>query len=254
MKKNYIFLVLFIVVSAMRCFPANDSLNPFTEKEILKLSSVIYELEKRDSIARASEPNGFDLKNSMNISDKSLLVDLNNDSIHYYTGRDVIRLSNYIFELERRDSIRKANDSIYNMIRTTSVVYSDTIRPNTLEYHMEEEEDIKNFESVIFFSFNSSSITPDSYKALDDIIKVLKTYINLTFVIEGYTDNAGSPSYNKVLSMRRAKAVKEYFVSKGIAASRVVSVVGFGGSKFMYNNDTEEGKAKNRNVIVRAYH
>jgi hypothetical protein len=109
MKRIFTLAIVIIVFQSVKCYALSDSLNPFTEKEILKLSNLIYELEKKDSIASANEPNGFGLKDKSTISDSSLLVDLNDDSIHEYTGLEVIKLSNYIFELEKRDSIRTVN-------------------------------------------------------------------------------------------------------------------------------------------------
>jgi outer membrane protein OmpA-like peptidoglycan-associated protein len=253
MKKFHstaIIALFFIAATTSNAFslkPVNDSLNPFTEKELLKLSKVIYALEKKDSLASLTEPNGFDLKSKLAISDKKLLVDLINDSIHYYSGKELIALSNYIFELEKKDSIRRVKDSL----RALKPIIDSTKK---VEFHMDEEKELRNFESAIFFTFNSSSLTPESYKALDDIVAILKTYINLNFIIEGYTDNSGSNSYNKVLSIRRAKVVREYFISKGIEEKRVISVVGMGGNSFLYPNDSEENKAKNRNVIIKAYH
>jgi hypothetical protein len=109
MKKTFTLIAIIVIFYSAKSYSLSDSLNPFTEKEILKLSNVIYELEKRDSAASADEPNGFGLKDATTISDAGLLIDLNNDSVHEYTGAEVIKLSNYIFELERRDSIKNAN-------------------------------------------------------------------------------------------------------------------------------------------------
>jgi hypothetical protein len=110
MKKSIFLLALFSSFYSFKCFSLSDSLYPLTDQELLKLSNLIYELEKKDSMASANEPNGFDLKSKESISDISLLVDLTNDSVHYYTGVELIKLSNYIFELERRDSIRQVKE------------------------------------------------------------------------------------------------------------------------------------------------
>ena len=65
--------------------------------------------------------------------------------------------------------------------------------------------------------------------------------------IEGHTDNVGSPEYNKGLSKRRAHAVMEYFVSKGIPQVRL-KAVGYGLTKPVASNATPDGRAKNRRV------
>ncbi|MCF8295834.1 MAG: OmpA family protein, partial [Bacteroidales bacterium] len=71
--------------------------------------------------------------------------------------------------------------------------------------------------------------------------------------IHGHTDNVGGDAFNKDLSERRAAAVKEYLISKGIASERM-SNQGFGMSRPVAANDTEEGRARNRRtefVIVK---
>ena len=69
-------------------------------------------------------------------------------------------------------------------------------------------------------------------------------------VIMGHTDSDSSEAYNLKLSERRANAVMDYIVSKGIAANRLTSK-GFGESDPIASNDTREGKAKNRRVELK---
>lgn len=240
--KNKFFLIVFTLSLSLSCFAqSSDSLNSFTDKEILKLSTIIYDLEKKDSIARVTEPLTFDTKDQTSVVDKSLLVDLNSDSIHFYTGQEAVKLSNYIYELEKRDSIRTAK----KLAEAAKIV----------EYQLEAEDELQYFESAVYFKFDSYVITNDSYKPLDDVVKILNTYKNLTFVIEGYCDIVGSKAYNKVLSLKRANSVKDYFVKKkGISEKRIVTVTGFGADKFAAPNNTAEGRAKNRRVIIKAVH
>jgi len=179
MMKKYLFISIYVICFSSKSFCVTDSLYPLTEKEILKLSSLIYELEKKDSLASANEPNGFLLKNRFVIKDSGLLVDIKYDSIHYYTGKEIIKISNYIYELEKREALRKVNDSL----KALRIVDLGVGIGKSVEFHLDEEKDIQNFESVVFFSFNSSSITSESYVALDEIIKILKTYINLIQIV-----------------------------------------------------------------------
>lgn len=109
MKKILTITTVIFAFCSVHAYSQSDSLYPYTDKELLKLSNLIYELEKNDSAATADEPNGFDMKDKYSINDPTLLVDLTDDSVHYYTGEELIKLSEYIFELERRDSIRQAN-------------------------------------------------------------------------------------------------------------------------------------------------
>ena len=97
------------------------------------------------------------------------------------------------------------------------------------------------------FDTDRADIKPVSFSILDNVVLILKKNPLLKLEIGGHTDNTGSKSYNKTLSENRAKAVKEYFVNKGIESSRL-SAKGFWSSKSASSNDTLEGRALNRRV------
>jgi OmpA-OmpF porin, OOP family len=97
----------------------------------------------------------------------------------------------------------------------------------------------------VFFATGSSKLLPKSYKALDEVVKLLKQDESLLIDVSGHTDNTGKEEKNQVLSENRATAVKDYLVSKGIAESRLASA-GYGSSKPVADNKTAAGKAKNR--------
>ena len=79
------------------------------------------------------------------------------------------------------------------------------------------------------------------------IFSILQKYPDLRFSVEGHTDNTGNTTQNQTLSESRAKAVCEKLKEMGISASRL-SAKGHGMSKPIDNNDTPEGRAKNRRV------
>ena len=68
-------------------------------------------------------------------------------------------------------------------------------------------------------------------------------------VVEGNTDSKGTDEYNQKLSERRAASVKDVLVKSGIEADRLTTV-GYGESRPVASNDTEEGRAKNRRVSI----
>ena len=72
---------------------------------------------------------------------------------------------------------------------------------------------------------------------------------NLTRVISGHTDSIGTDAYNQKLSERRAAAVKDYLVSKGIASSKITTI-GKGETQPVATNKTKEGRQKNRRVDI----
>ena len=100
---------------------------------------------------------------------------------------------------------------------------------------------------AIYYMSGKDIIQKVSYPKLDVVVKVLKADPALQISIEGHTDNTGKPETNLKLSAKRAQAVKNYFIKKGIAESRITAQ-GFGDSKPIAPNKTPQGRAKNRRV------
>jgi len=99
----------------------------------------------------------------------------------------------------------------------------------------------------VHFDFDVSIIKPEHYRFLDGVAEVFNMNPSLNVQVQGNTDNIGTEKYNMGLSLRRAKSVKAYLVNKGVAASRM-TIRGFGFSRPVATNDTEEGRALNRRV------
>ncbi len=99
----------------------------------------------------------------------------------------------------------------------------------------------------ITFDVNKATIKPQSMGTINEIFSILQKYPDLRFSVEGHTDNTGNTTQNQTLSESRAKAVCEKLKEMGISASRL-SAKGHGMSKPIDNNDTPEGRAKNRRV------
>jgi outer membrane protein OmpA-like peptidoglycan-associated protein/tetratricopeptide (TPR) repeat protein len=97
----------------------------------------------------------------------------------------------------------------------------------------------------ISFATNSSDLTSESEFILDNFMDFLKENPGIRTAIHGHTDNAGDDQWNMQLSQTRALSVYRYLISKGIDASRL-SHKGFGKTKPVADNGTEEGRAKNR--------
>ncbi|HXH19903.1 MAG TPA: OmpA family protein, partial [Chitinophagales bacterium] len=102
----------------------------------------------------------------------------------------------------------------------------------------------------IFFETNSASLKPESTAELEILLKFLRENPAVKIEIEGHTDNAGTPEYNKSLSEQRAKAVYDYLLGKGIEKSRL-SYKGYGETQPVASNDNEDGRAKNRRTEFR---
>jgi OOP family OmpA-OmpF porin len=100
----------------------------------------------------------------------------------------------------------------------------------------------------IQFDFNKATIKPESHGLLDELVSVIKENAFIKKIsIEGHTDSDGGDKYNMKLSDGRAKAVMAYFTEHGIDASRLTAK-GFGETKPIGDNKTDEGKEQNRRV------
>lgn len=101
------------------------------------------------------------------------------------------------------------------------------------------------------FAFDNANIDSRYEGDLANMIRVLNENPGITVRLDGHTDSVGPEAYNQGLSERRADAVREYLVGKGIDGNRV-STRGFGESKPAYSNDTEENRAANRRTEITA--
>lgn len=113
---------------------------------------------------------------------------------------------------------------------------------------MKKELDAKGHVALyINFDFDKADIKPDSRPIVEQIVKLLKNNPTLELTVEGHTDNAGTPAYNRRLSEARAKSVVAALTAEGIEASRL-KAAGYGQDKPIASNSTDEGRAKNRRV------
>jgi outer membrane protein OmpA-like peptidoglycan-associated protein len=108
------------------------------------------------------------------------------------------------------------------------------------------------FDSGILFDTNQSALRPASLTEIDKMAAVLQKYPDTNVLIEGHTDASGSDAINQPLSERRAQAVANETIAKGVAASRV-STHGYGSTQPVGDNATVEGKQANRRVEVAIY-
>ena len=112
-------------------------------------------------------------------------------------------------------------------------------------------ENLKIGEAVrldnVYFDQSSYILRTESYPQLDKLVKTLKVNPKLKIEISGHTDNVGDPRLNQFLSENRAKVISSYLTNKGIPETRMIWK-GYGQTKPVAANDTEENKAQNRRV------
>jgi outer membrane protein OmpA-like peptidoglycan-associated protein len=102
------------------------------------------------------------------------------------------------------------------------------------------------------FEFDKAVIRPQDYAILDQNIVALKEWGDVDVEVAGHTCSIGTEEYNLGLSLRRAEAVRNYLVSKGVSADRL-TVRGYGESRPAVSNATREGRAQNRRVELVRY-
>jgi outer membrane protein OmpA-like peptidoglycan-associated protein len=100
------------------------------------------------------------------------------------------------------------------------------------------------FKSEVMFDFDSSTLKPGAYQEMDRVARILNKYSQTTIRVEGHTDSKGSEAYNQTLSEKRAMAVKNALVQRGVDPLRI-QTVGYGESQPISSND-----AVNRRVSI----
>ena len=100
----------------------------------------------------------------------------------------------------------------------------------------------------IYFGFNKYDLTDESKFVLDQLIEFLSENPVISIQIQGHTDNIGKDADNLKLSENRARSVYNYLVLRGISQSHL-TFQGFGKTKPVADNDSEEGRAKNRRTV-----
>ena len=115
----------------------------------------------------------------------------------------------------------KQETDLRNAMASTVAQNNATIQRNN------EQMLTATFKSDVFFDVDSATLKPGAYPELDRVANVLSQYPETMIRVEGHTDQTGSEQYNQQLSERRANAVKNALIQKGIAPARI-SAVGMG--------------------------
>lgn len=187
-----------------------------------------------DSTTRAGLPSAVELIN-IGTGQTLLKVQTNEDGNYLLTlplGKD------YAFNVNRKDYLFYSRNFPFSKPSADSVYTIDI----ALQPIAENASIVLN---NIFFDVNRFELKPQSLAELDRVVALLRDHPGVKILISGYTDNTGNAADNLTLSNNRAKAVVEFLISKGIAASRL-QYKGFGAAKPVSDNATEYGRAANR--------
>ena len=153
----------------------------------------------------------------------------------------------------RRDTVyqnktRTVRDTVYQN-QNKIIHQTETVR-DTVVIVKEVPVDIQKTMmelSNTMFDFDKYVIKEAAKGPLDKVVKWLQENPDIKVEVAGHTDFIGSEEYNQTLSENRAKAVYNYFISKGVSKSRL-NYVGYGKTRPIATNKTDEGRAQNRRV------
>ncbi len=195
--------------------------------------------------------NVFDQKTKLGLPSAVELINLSTAQTNSKVQTD--EEGNYLITLP------VGNDYVFNVNRKGYLFYSGSF---SLKEHSTDTTYTINIPLIpievnasmvlqnIFFDTRQSELKPESMIELDKVIQLLKDNPSIKIEISGYTDNIGKPADNLVLSNSRAKSVIHYFLYKGIPVDRLTAK-GFGETKPIADNKTEEGRAKNRRTELK---
>ena len=121
--------------------------------------------------------------------------------------------------------------------------------PGTTVERVSQDVILVHFDSDVLFAVDSAALSGSSQGALGQVGQVLLDYPKTAVVVQGHTDSTGSEVHNQELSERRARAVENYLIGRGIDAGRMTAV-GYGETLPVASNDTDWGKQQNRRVDI----
>ncbi len=207
-----------------------------------------FELPEKVRASRTTWVKGkvFDKKTLQGLPSRVVLTDLDNRNIvsrlqtdeegNYFVALPIGR--NYAFNVGRKGYLFYSEN--YSLGQST------VDSPQVVNIPLQPVEAgaavvLKN----IFFDAGKSDLKPESLPELDLVVALMNENPAMKIRISGHTDNVGKPADNLTLSRERAKTVVKYLANKGIAPTRLIAE-GFGETKPVEPNTTEEGKSRNR--------
>ena len=113
-----------------------------------------------------------------------------------------------------------------------------------------EKKEFIPIEKNVLFEFDKAVVQKGSFGALESIVNILNTKSELKISLKGHTDAKGPENYNVMLSKNRVSAVKDFLLSNGISAERII-IEAFGEKVPIADNSSSEGRKLNRRVEVR---
>ncbi|RYZ53290.1 MAG: flagellar motor protein MotB, partial [Chitinophagaceae bacterium] len=215
----------------------------------------IYSFELREDVRPAKtlwvKGKVFDNKTSNGLPSSVELIDLASKQVLSKVQTD--ETGNYLITLP------VGKDYAFNVARKGYLFYSDnySLKNKAADSTYQKDIPLQPIEVEagvvlrnLFFETAKYDIKPESEVELDKVVQFLQENPTVKIQLEGHTDNVGAAADNEKLSSARAYAVVNYLVRKGIKGTRLVAK-GFGASKPIADNKTEEGRSQNRRTELR---
>ena len=147
-----------------------------------------------------------------------------------------------------KDGIPDTADSCPNQPETFNDFMDEDGCPDDPNQKVVVSKDKIIITEPVYFATNKETILKQSFSILEEVARVLQENPRISLVrVEGHTDDRGRDEYNLKLSQRRAESVRRFLLDKGIDRARL-EAVGYGETQPIAENETEEGRAKNRRV------
>ncbi|WP_298353878.1 phosphate ABC transporter substrate-binding/OmpA family protein [Runella sp.] len=190
----------------------------------------------------------------MNLADNKMYFGLKEGESSRYE-KVYNQVSNYLKDLNPagfNDNIKKITTyaEVMNLTYLSGITGIDEGTATTANYDRTASSLVGKGSWQISFATGNSEIMTNSYKTLQTILNLLVEAESGKIEVYGHTDNTGNAAANDALSQERAKAVKAWLKSRGIPENRFQAVQGKGQSDPIEDNDTPEGRAKNRRVEI----
>jgi OOP family OmpA-OmpF porin len=134
------------------------------------------------------------------------------------------------------------------VVERVDTVFIDAAQ-NRMVSNQEAERVLDLATKTLEFENDKAIILKKSHGELESLTNIMLLRTDLKIRLEGHTDNNGSEEYNLELSKNRVQAVKDFLVANGVDPSRI-ELQWYGESKPISENSTEEGKARNRRVLM----
>ena len=165
-----------------------------------------------------------------------------------FTKIEVDSSGQFIFALPYIDSAGISITSSFHEDANTTITSASFDKDNISkqEFYLSaiKKQFTQTFKNVLFAT-DAATLLPGSEKELNELVAYLIAQPTATILIEGHTDNTGDANKNKILSLGRAKSIAQFLMEHKIQAQRITTI-GYGDTKPIASNDTEQGRQQNR--------